>query len=101
MSESTEEINGRISAMRDFADQLRPPDFGQVRSDAQGSVGGGGGMAEGAKFNQAHAAAVAKVEQFTTQVEQGFQAYTELAAGASDTYRTKDQASAASMPKTG
>ncbi|MCO1582062.1 hypothetical protein M8C13_40575 [Crossiella sp. SN42] len=100
MSESQDEINGRTSAMREFADQLRPPDFAAVRAAASASTGGngGGGMDEGAAFTTAHADAVDKVTAFTAAVDQGYAAYRELAGGAAEDYRNHDLAGARQMP---
>ncbi|MGW0520568.1 hypothetical protein [Crossiella sp. NPDC003009] len=99
MGESREEINGRVSAMRAFAEELRPPEFAPVRAAAGASSGGGGGgMAEGAAFTTAHTEAAAKVTEFTTAVDQGFSAYQQLATGAAEDYRRYDDDSARQMP---
>ncbi|GAA2843990.1 hypothetical protein [Crossiella cryophila] len=99
MSAPPGHINGRISAMRDFAEQLRQPDFTAVRAAGTASAQGpSGGMAEGTAFGTAHTEAVTKVEAFTTAVDQGYAAYKGLAVGAAEEYSGQDRDSARQMP---
>lgn len=88
------EINGITDQMEQF--NPTPPDTTAVaQHQQQAQSGGGQGMAEGAQFRAADAAATGRLLQYLTSAANGFRAYSATAKECAQDYLSGDQKSAA------